>query len=87
MDEGGGERRHTEERVDCYCLRTGVDDSGGVHRHTVKQVEGYYPCTGVDEGGVRRHTIRNYATCIAAVRGFLVDRYVCLLYTSPSPRD
>ena len=30
----GGVRRHTEERVDGYCLRTGVDDSGGVRRHT-----------------------------------------------------
>ena len=61
MDEGGGVGRHTEQRVDGYCLRTGVDDSGGVRRYTAEQVEGYYPCAGVDEGGgVRRHTIRNY---------------------------
>ena len=34
VDEGGGVRRHTKQRVDGYCLRTGVDYSGGVRRHT-----------------------------------------------------
>ena len=34
VDEVGGVRRHTEYRVDGYCLRTGVDDSGGVRPHT-----------------------------------------------------
>ena len=32
MDEGGGVHRQYEERVDGYCLRTGVDDSGMMNR-------------------------------------------------------